>query len=138
MHIIHKFSFRHGPRIEKETKCLLLPTEMAPLYYPSHFIALIYKRLRSPVPEFIDPVFTKTSPKRLFSLNRKRAFWLVFANTGSIISGTGIDSEESIPPAYVAWWANMSHRVVVPARQAGNRFLGPLKGLQIRAPLTQR
>ncbi len=42
-----------------------------------------------PVPEFIDPVFTKTSPKRSFSLNRKRAFWLVFAKTGSIISGTG-------------------------------------------------
>jgi hypothetical protein len=41
------------------------------------------------VPEFIDPVFTKTSPKRSFSLNRKRAFWLVFAKTGSIISGTG-------------------------------------------------
>jgi hypothetical protein len=42
----------------------------------------------SSVPEFIDPVFTKTSPKRSFSLNRKRAFWLVFAKTGSIISGT--------------------------------------------------
>ncbi len=41
------------------------------------------------VPEFIDPVFTKTSPKRSFSLNRKRAFWLVFAKTGSIISGKG-------------------------------------------------
>jgi hypothetical protein len=27
----------------------------------------------------------------------------------------------------------MSNRVVVPARQAGNRFLGSLKGLQIRA-----
>jgi hypothetical protein len=44
---------------------------------------------RRPVPEFIDPVFTKTSPKRSFSLNRKRAFWLVFAKTGSIISGSG-------------------------------------------------
>ncbi len=41
------------------------------------------------MPEVIDPVFTKTSPKRSFSLNRKRAFWLVFAKTGSIISGTG-------------------------------------------------
>jgi hypothetical protein len=41
------------------------------------------------VPEFIDPVSTKTSPKRSFSLNRKRAFWLVFAKTGPIISGTG-------------------------------------------------
>ncbi len=45
--------------------------------------------LETPVPEFIDPVFTKTSSKRSFSLNRKRAFWLVFAKTGSIISGTG-------------------------------------------------
>ncbi len=43
-----------------------------------------------PVPEFIDPVFTKTSPKRSFSLNRKQAFWLVSAKTGSIISGTGL------------------------------------------------
>jgi hypothetical protein len=45
--------------------------------------------LDTPMPEFIDPVFTKTSPKRSFSLNRKRAFWLVFAKTESIISGTG-------------------------------------------------
>ncbi len=44
--------------------------------------------LATPVHEFIDPVFTKTSPKRSFSLNRKRAFWLVFAKTGAIISGT--------------------------------------------------
>ncbi len=40
------------------------------------------------VPEFIDRVFGKTSPKRSFSLNRKQAFWLVFAKTGSINSGT--------------------------------------------------
>ncbi len=45
----------------------------------------------------------------------------------------GIDSEESILPAYVAWRASTSKRVVVPAHQAGNRFLGSLKGLQIRA-----
>ncbi len=37
------------------------------------------------------------------------------------------------PIAYVAWRASTSSRVVVPARQAGNRFLGPLKDLQIRA-----
>ncbi len=47
------------------------------------------------MPEFIDPVFTKTSPKRSFSLNRKRAFWLVFAKTGSIISGTGKEKERN-------------------------------------------
>ncbi len=45
----------------------------------------------------------------------------------------GIDSKESIPTAYVAWRAGASNRVVVPARQAENRFQGSLKGLQIRA-----
>jgi len=50
---------------------------------------IVCDEILSSVPEFIDPVFTKTIPKRSFSLNRKRAFWLVFAKTGSIISGTG-------------------------------------------------
>jgi hypothetical protein len=45
----------------------------------------------------------------------------------------GVDSKEWIPPAYVAWRTGLSNRVVVPARQAGNRFLGFLKGLKIRA-----
>ena len=42
----------------------------------------------------------------------------------------GIDTEESIPPAYVAWRAGTTNGVVVPALQAGNPFLGSLKGLQ--------
>ncbi len=45
----------------------------------------------------------------------------------------GIDSEESILPAHVAWRASSTNRVFVRARQAGNRYLGSLKGLQIRA-----
>jgi hypothetical protein len=45
----------------------------------------------------------------------------------------GIDAKESIPPAHVFWRAGTSYRVVVLGRQAGNRFLVPLKGLQIRA-----
>jgi hypothetical protein len=45
----------------------------------------------------------------------------------------GIDSEDSIPPAYVALRAGTKNRVVVQARQAENRFLGSLKCLQIRA-----
>jgi hypothetical protein len=45
----------------------------------------------------------------------------------------GIDSKETIPPAIVAWRAGASKRVVVPAARLGNRFLGSLKGLQIRA-----
>ncbi len=38
-----------------------------------------------------------------------------------------------MPLAYVAWRAGTIYRVVVPVRQAENRFLGSLKGLQIRA-----
>jgi hypothetical protein len=45
----------------------------------------------------------------------------------------GIDSDESIPPACVAWRASTTNRVVVTVRQPGNRFLDSLKGLQIRA-----
>ncbi len=45
------------------------------------------------VPEFIDPVFTKTSPKRSFSLIQNERFGLVFAKTGSIISGTDLSLE---------------------------------------------
>ncbi len=45
----------------------------------------------------------------------------------------GIDTKEAIPLGYVAWRAGTSNRFVVTACQAGNRFLGFLKGLQIRA-----
>ncbi len=43
----------------------------------------------SAVPEFIDPVFAKTSQKRSFSVIQNERFRLVFAKTGFIISGTG-------------------------------------------------
>jgi hypothetical protein len=42
-------------------------------------------RNRKSVPEFMDPVFAKTSPKRSFTVIIKEH---VFAKTGSIISGT--------------------------------------------------
>jgi hypothetical protein len=42
----------------------------------------------SPVSEFIDPVFAKTSPKRSFSMTENEHFELVFAKTGSMNSGT--------------------------------------------------
>jgi hypothetical protein len=41
------------------------------------------------VPEYIDPVFVKTSPKRSFSVIENERFGLVFAKTGSINSGMG-------------------------------------------------
>jgi hypothetical protein len=49
-----------------------------------------------PLPEFIDPVFAKTSPKRLFSMTENERFGLVFAKTGSINSGTGIQCPTSV------------------------------------------
>jgi hypothetical protein len=36
-------------------------------------------------------------------------------------------------PAFVAWRAGTTKSVVIPARQAWNRFLGSLKCLQLRA-----
>jgi hypothetical protein len=41
----------------------------------------------STVPEFIDPVFTKASPKCSFSVIENERFGLVFAKTGLINSG---------------------------------------------------
>jgi hypothetical protein len=60
----------------------------------------------------------------------------IFANRARIykrLRSPGIDSEESIQSANEAWRAGTTNRVVVPVRQAENRFLGFLKGLQIRA-----
>ncbi len=42
----------------------------------------------NPVPEIIDPVFAKTSPKRSFCMTENERFGLVFVKTGSINSGT--------------------------------------------------
>jgi hypothetical protein len=43
----------------------------------------------TPVPEIIDLVFAKTSPKRSFCMTENERFGLVFVKTGSINSGTG-------------------------------------------------
>jgi hypothetical protein len=52
------------------------------------------------VPKFIDPVFAKTSPKRSFSMTENKRLGLVFAKTGSIISGTGLLKSLKIPPQF--------------------------------------
>ncbi len=41
------------------------------------------------MPEFIDTVFTKTSPNRSFSISENERFGLVFTETGSINLVTG-------------------------------------------------
>ena len=93
-----------------------------------------------PVPFPPEPVFVNLS--RSPGIDPKpgvpvRQPYLLFPPTRARICkrlrSPGIDSKESIPPAYVGWRAGTSNRVVVPALQTGTRFLGSLKGLQIRA-----
>jgi hypothetical protein len=55
-----------------------------------------------PVPEFIDPVFVKTSPIRSFLVMENERFGLVFAKTGSINSGTGLFQDETLFLEYKA------------------------------------
>jgi|694.fasta_scaffold64094_3 hypothetical protein len=62
------------------------------------WILIQWVLIRSTVAEFIDPVFMKRSPKRLFSVNQYERFVLVFAKTGCLISGTGV---------IVRWWLNL-------------------------------
>jgi hypothetical protein len=52
-----------------------------------------------------------------------------------VYGAQGNDSEESIPPAYVSRRAGTTYNDIgLPCRgPAGNRFLGSIKGLQIRA-----
>jgi hypothetical protein len=57
--------------------------------------------MNTQVPEFIDPVFVKTSSKRSFSMTENERFGLVFAKTGSINSGKGVG--ESVG-AWGGWW----------------------------------
>ncbi len=53
------------------------------------------KYVQYPVPEIIDPVFTKTSQNARFLLSENERFGLVFVKTGSINSGTDLTSPRS-------------------------------------------
>jgi hypothetical protein len=63
--------------------------QLAQRLFPSSVIVLSFEVRSIPVPEFIDQVFAKTSPKRSFSITKNERFGLVFVKTGSINSGTG-------------------------------------------------
>ncbi len=49
--------------------------------------------LFTPLPEIIDPVFAKTSPKRSFCMTENERIGLVFVKTGSINSGTCVATQ---------------------------------------------
>jgi hypothetical protein len=73
---------------------------------------------KSTVPEIIDPVFAKTSPKRSFCITENERFRLVFVKTGSINSGTGDLSLKFLHrhrrPICRHCQRNRCHRFVVP------------------------
>jgi hypothetical protein len=100
---------------------------------PTLFLAPI-DCLKIPMPEFIypvleiiDPVFAKTSPKRSFSMTEYERIGLVFTKTRVYKFGHSFRGNK--PKTLVFSTSNR----VVKHRQAGNRFLGFLKGFQIRA-----
>ncbi len=81
--------------------------------------------IKTPVPEIIDPVFTKTSQNARFLLSENERFGLVFVKTGSINSGTGSDSPPNsifvsgIPPTLYSFYCtkeNALHRITLDIR----------------------
>jgi hypothetical protein len=90
-----------------------------------------YRRLLYfPEPEFVSVYEPRNRFQRIDSASLCGQRW---ARICKRLWSPGIDSEESISPAYVACRAGTTNRVVVPARQSENRFFGSIKGLQIRA-----
>ncbi len=91
---------------------------------------------RRPVPEIIDPVFTKPSPKRSFCMTENERFGLVFTKTGSINSGTGIDSQAGglVRQSYFSYRPARLHRLAKSIPR--NRFLGSINVYKygLRAP----
>jgi hypothetical protein len=58
----------------------------------SFFLGRLLRQFKTSfVPEFIDPVFAQTSPKRSFLIIENERFGLVSAKTGSKNSGIGLN-----------------------------------------------
>jgi hypothetical protein len=70
----------------------------------------------------------------MIALVQKVAYHSDRARICKLLRSPGIDARNRFrQPIYVAWRAGTSNRVVLPARQAGIRFLGSFKGLQVLA-----
>ncbi len=76
-----------------------------------------------PVPEFIDPVFVKTSPKRSFPVIQNERFWLVFVKTESIISGTGVSRAPSPPLAHIIQFHSALWNLLYTNHRSINSFI---------------
>jgi hypothetical protein len=70
-----------------------------------------------PVPEIIDPVFTKTNQNARFLLSENERFGLVFVKTGSINSGTGVAKRRRL-----SWLTNSAHVYESKCGRKGGRY----------------
>jgi hypothetical protein len=66
---------------------------------------------KPPVPEFIGPVFVKTSPKRSFSRIEHGRYGLVFAKTGFTNSDTDIKKRTSSTRVIFSLWKCRNHNI---------------------------
>jgi hypothetical protein len=82
---IVKLFYRLG--IWSNTQCITPENALHTTRSPPPPVTHLYRPYR-PVPEFIDQVFAKTSPKRSLPIIEIERFGLVFAKTGSINAGT--------------------------------------------------
>ncbi len=79
----------------KYTKNNIACLEATSCLYGWEQVLYAYTVQCTPVPEFIDPVFGKTSPIRSFCMTENECFGLVFPKTGSINSGTALSVASS-------------------------------------------
>jgi hypothetical protein len=102
-----------------------IPTPTQPPPLPSSFYQLTQTQTTQTYTNNVDvyPSPTSLPPLReAYSLERGHRTRIC-----KRLRRPGIDSEDSLLPAYVAWRAGTTNSVVVPACQAGNRFLGSIK-----------
>jgi hypothetical protein len=82
--------------------------------------------LRGPVPEIIDPVFSKTSPKRSFSMTEQERFGLVFTKTRVYKFGHRyrFSAWRAGTKPYLSYWPARLHRLAKSIPR--NRCLGSI------------
>jgi hypothetical protein len=86
------------------------------------------------VPEFIDPVFAKTSSKRSFSIIENERFGLVVAQTGSINSGHSLGYFMKHSSSYLFIILKYTFLFTAIRMLAAVQYLGYDKMLRLSAP----
>ncbi len=129
--ILHRKDFD----LDKEKLLMTMVAYFSTCYFFYFFTdSSLYRGIFSPCLLFCKKSFSKVEHSAVIleqSLGARNrvgtelsCLWPTRARICKRLWSLGIDSEKSIPPAYVAWRAGTTNRVVAPSRQAENRFLG--------------